>query len=106
MTEKFENLYKYLLQLNFSKDFISLSNNLNNFPDKSFFNDKSETFSSNSLINLKELNDNFSSSYQIIKSNSSTLSNIQNSLLNLPSTSFLDSKFTTLGKFIKNNSVN
>jgi hypothetical protein len=51
---------------------------------------------------LNKLVDDFASSYHIIKSNSITLSNIQNSILSLPLSSFFDSQSALLMTHINN----
>jgi hypothetical protein len=78
----------------------SILNNFESLPDKKFIESLINSLSSKFQNSLANLNNDFSSFYQIIKTNSVTLSNIHNSIIPLPAPSFFDSHFVNLEKHI------
>jgi hypothetical protein len=69
---------------------------LNNFPEKSFFDDKFEILSSGISIEFHNLNENLSTLFQFTNTDSAVTTEILNSMLNLPKIPFFESDFKTL----------
>jgi hypothetical protein len=102
MSNHFQILNSSLQHINYTEDFNSLLKCFDSLPNKMLLESLLNSFPSNLQRSLTDLNNNFSSSYQIIKTSSITLSNIHNSILYLPSSSSFDLQFVTLKDCIDN----